>query len=135
MSNYYGAGRTNTFTVKDVAALKAALEPHDFTVLDRGNNQVSIFADDDDGVGDWTHWVDVGDGDDVELYVPDMITAHLQDGQVAVFQHVGNEKQRYLTGYSVAVHSDGRMLALNLDDIIAKAEAEWGVSEIEPVSY
>ncbi len=143
VANYYGMGRTNTFAVKDVAALKAALEPHDFRVLERDDffpiekGDVSIFADDGDGTGDWSRWVDNSEDPEnpVELYVPDMIAEHLRDGEVAVFQHVGHEKQRYLNGYAVAVHSDGRQIVVNLDDVIRQAKDQWGLKLISPVAY
>lgn len=141
MANYYGMGRTNTFAVKDVAALKDALELHDFEVLDRETDgtgqrgQVSIFVNDPDGVGEWARWIETDDGEDDELFVPDMIAPHLRDGEVAVFQHVGHEKQRYLTGYAVAVHSDGRQISIALDDVIVQAKQQWGVEKISSVAY
>ena len=38
MANFYGQGRTNTFAVKDVEALKAALADTDIEVLDVGSH-------------------------------------------------------------------------------------------------
>lgn len=121
MANYYGRGRTNVFAVKDVQALRTALECHDFEVEERSPGCVAIFAADCDGTGDWSRWIDCDDGEDGELFVPEMIAAHLQPGQVAVFVHVGSEKLRYVTGYSIAVHSDGRQVRLDLGDIITSA--------------
>lgn len=139
MANYYGFGRTNTFAVKDIQALRARLGP-DFTVLDRseeGPGRVSIFADDGDGTGFWSRWIYSEDDDNIdehsyeepeELYVPDVIAEYLQDGQVAVFMHAGAEKQRYIVGYAVAVGCDGRQVRLSLDDIYEAAATAFGVS-------
>lgn len=38
MATFYGQGRTNTFAVKDVEALKAALSDTDIEVLDVGSH-------------------------------------------------------------------------------------------------
>ena len=39
MAAFYGQGRTSTFAVKDVAALKAALQDTDIEVLGRGEGR------------------------------------------------------------------------------------------------
>ncbi|WP_084031259.1 hypothetical protein [Mycobacterium avium] len=130
MANYYGAGRTNAFAVKDVQALKDVLESHDFTVEETAPGRVVILADDPDGGGYWSRWTyDEVSGEDHELFVPDLIAEHLQDGQVAVFVHAGAEKLRYITGYSIAVHSDGRQVRIDLDDIYTDAAALFGVAQ------
>ncbi|MGJ6127307.1 hypothetical protein QN239_32530 [Mycolicibacterium sp. Y3] len=113
MADYYGKGRTNIFKVKDIEALKAALAGAEFTVEarpDRGADAVLIQVSDNDVTGCWGQLVYSDDDDDVEpteLFVPDMIAEHLQDGQVAVFVHAGSEKLRYLSAYSIAVHANG----------------------------
>lgn len=139
MANYYGKGRTNTFAVKDVAALKAELEPYEFSVEDRGEGQVSIFSVDADGEGGWSRTMHDEDGEldhDAEpFYVPEMIAKHLRDGEVAVFQHIGSEKMRYLEGHATAVHSNGQRIHINIDDIIDRARTAWGVSSISQVAY
>ena len=127
MANYYGRGRTNVFAVKDVQALRNALECQDFEVEERSPGCVAIFAADADGLGDWSRWIDGDDGEDEEFFVPEMIAAHLQPDQVAVFVHAGSEKLRYVTGYSIAVHSDGRRIRLDLDEIIRVAAEVFAV--------
>lgn len=132
MANYYGKGRTNIFRVKDVDALKAALSAAEFTVEDRpdrGPNAVSITVSDNDGAGNWGQLVytDEHDDDPAELFVPDIIAEHLQDGQVAVFVHAGSEKLRYLSAYGIAVHASGQQVRLNLDDIYQRAAEAFNV--------
>ncbi|PBA68852.1 hypothetical protein [Mycobacterium avium] len=140
MANYYGTGRTNTFMVHDVEALRTALQRGDFEVVERASDrpgEVTIFAAGPDGDGNWSQWIypDDGDAEPEELCVPALIAEHLQDGQVAVFVHAGSEKLRYVCGYSLAVHSDGRQLRIDIDDIYEKAAEEFGVTGIDVAAY
>lgn len=129
MANYYGAGRTNAFRVKDVAALKGALESADVEVVEEGpGTAVVLLVNDPDGGGYWGTAIFDDDGECVdELFVPDMIAEHLDDGQVAVFVHAGAEKLCYITGYSIAVHSSGQQVRVELDDIYALAARSFDV--------
>lgn len=128
MATYTGFGRTNTFAVKDIPALQETVGAH-FSVVPESNadgpGRVTLFDADDD-TGDWEHY----NWDDTEspIFAPDMIAEHLQDGQVAIFVHIGNEALRYLGGFSIAVHSDGRQIRMNLDDIYDRIGTEFGVS-------
>lgn len=148
MATYTGIGRTNTFYVKDAAAVKTqpvalpARVAHDglepvFTVVDRDTGTpgaVSIFADED---GDWQTTLFAGDDDDegTEIYLPDWIVDHLQPGETAVFVHIGNEGKRHLGAFAIAVHSDGRQIHLNLDEIYQRARAEFGATSIDIAAY
>lgn len=136
MATYTGIGRTNTFYVKDAAAVKTLLEPV-FTVVDRDTGTpgaVSIFADED---GDWQTTLFAGDDDDegTEIYLPDWIVDHLQPGETAVFVHIGNEGKRHLGAFAIAVHSDGRQIHLTLDEIYQRARAEFGATSIDIAAY
>ncbi|WP_236746426.1 hypothetical protein [Mycobacteroides abscessus] len=96
-------------------------------------------ARDDDGGGYWSYviWAEEPDEEDREVDVPELIASHLEEGQVAVFVHAGAEKLRYLHGYSVAVHSDGRQVRVDLDDVYERASAEFGIprERISHASY
>lgn len=136
MTSYTGIGRTNTFRVNDTAEVKALLEPA-FTVLERdagAPGSVTIFSDDD---GDWqrTLFADDDDEDGTEIYLPDWIIDHLQPGETAIFVHIGNEGQRHLGAFSIAVHSDGRQIHLNLEEIYQRAETEFGVTGLNIASH
>lgn len=139
MANYYGAGRTNAFRVKNVAALKGALEDADVEVVEEGpGTAVVLLVNDPDGGGYWGTALFDDDGEFVdELFVPDMIAEHLEDGEVAVFVHAGAEKLRYITGYSIAVHSSGQQVRVELDDIYALAARSFDVepSQISEAVY
>lgn len=49
--------------------------------------------------------------------IEDLITAHLEETDVAIIMGIGMEKMRYLDGYAVAVNATGQKRALRLDDI------------------
>lgn len=110
MANYYGAGRTNAFRVKDVAALKGALDGADVEVVEEGpGTAVVLLVNDPDGGGYWG---------------------------TALFD-AGAEKLRYIMGYSIAVHSSGQQVRVELDDIYALAARSFDVdsSQISEAVY
>ncbi len=126
VATYYGQGRTNTFAVRDVDAVKAALADYEIEVIERGDSQVTLLANSEDG--DFSVWTfdDEGDTED-SVFIPDMIADHLQDGQIAVFVHSGWEKMRYMSAWGLAVHSDGRQIRISVDDIYAIAAKVFDV--------
>jgi len=129
MATFYGQGRTNTFAVKDVAALKAALQDTDIEVLDRGEGRVTLFTG-ADGDGDFSVYRYSDDGeelDDNPLFIPDMIADHLQPGETAVFESSGWEKFRYMSAWAIATHADGRQVRVDVNDVYALAANEFGV--------
>jgi len=137
MASYNGLGRTNYFLVKDRDEFEAFLNKtfgeHAYEVCgeSRDSERVCILAREE--CCDWTMQTmdENGDPNDEDDYVhlADVIAPYLRDGQVAVFQSIGWEKMRYLTGSAVAVMSDGSQVATSLDDIYCKAAAEFGVDE------
>lgn len=133
MANYYGTGITNYFAVKDTAAFKAALEPHPFSVYDDAKSgKVTVVSNDPDGSGslDYIDW-----DTDEEWVLAEQIVPHLADGEVAVLIHVGHLKAAYVSGYAIAVHSDGRTVEVNLEsEIMARASEALGVQNINSPS-
>lgn len=133
MANYYGTGITNYFAVKDTAAFKAALEPHPFAVYeDARSGKVTVVSADPDESGS----LDCMDWDtDEEWVLAEQIVPHLQDGEVAVLIHVGHLKAAYVSGFAVAVHSDGRTVDVNLEtEIMTRASKAFGVQNISSPS-
>lgn len=53
--------------------------------------------------------------------LPELVAAHLVDGDVAVFMEVGFEKMRFLVGQAVAINAAGEHRTVSLDDIYASA--------------
>ncbi|SIH39396.1 Uncharacterised protein [Mycobacteroides abscessus subsp. abscessus] len=56
---------------------------------------------------------------------------------MAVFMHTGAAMPEFLSGYSVAVHSDGRQVRVDLRDVYERAAAEFGIriGQIPVVGY
>lgn len=131
MANYYGVGRSNYFRVKDAAALTAALGDYEYEVIaGRDPNVVTVLACNESG--GWTAYKcgDAASGeDDEEVDIIDLIVPYLATGEVAVFETVGNENLRYLSGRSIAVNSSGKRVAVDLEDIFEVAAAEFGVDK------
>lgn len=57
-----------------------------------------------------------------------LVASHLADGEVAVFQCIGREKLRYLTGFAVAINSEGEREVIDLDDLYLTVFRKWGIS-------
>lgn len=134
-AEYVGWGSTNVFAVKSVAALKDALAGKDFRVEEVSGGKlgaVRIWAASADGGGFWLQWLESEKTRRAKDFcVPDMISKHLRDGEVAVFMHVGvpTKEPRLIGGYSEAVHSDGRQVRVNLSDIYSIAASTFAVDE------
>lgn len=131
MATFYGRGRTNTFAVKDIEALKATVADTEIEVVDRGEGRVTLLTG-DDGDGDFSVYRytegDEEDHDDDPLFIPDMIAEHLQSGEVAVFESSGWEKFRYMSAWAIAVFSDGRQVRVDVNDVYDRAATEFGVA-------
>jgi len=123
MANYYAYARTNYFNVTDDAAFKAALSEISGIELEKGSNGWVITATDEGG---WPCW----DENDCEIDLPALVSEHLAPEEVAVFQEVGHEKLRYLTGYAEAINHRGERASVGLEDIYRLA-AELGSTVTE----
>jgi len=69
------------------------------------------------------------------IFTIEMLATCMEEGETLVVMHVGSEKNRYLTGISMAYSSDGKMIAeVNIDNIYKKLE-EAGVSNVTRAEY
>lgn len=133
MANYYGVGRTNAFTVKDIDAFRTAMDSFDLSIRasdQAAPNRVCLFSEAEGG-----GWERYDEDEDAFVNVVDMIAEHLADGECAIFQHVGFEKLRYLTGYAVAVHSTGEHIEVDIDSIYKLARDRFGLTEVSTAQY
>ena len=136
MANWYGTARSNYFRVKDEEAFKKDMA--DLAGVDVGEREepgetavrrFAIF----DGYGDgWptpTRDLFDAEGDRVgeeEVDLFDFVASHLAEGSVAIFMESGSEKQRYVTGFALAINHLGKTISVDLDDIYDKVEeAGW----------
>jgi len=115
-------GRTNHFAVRDVQTLQSLVDGTGIEVSPEGENTVVLL--DTEG----TDWMIYPEDDGDEIYLPDVIHEYLQPGEICVFQSIGNEKFRYITGHSVAVSSDGDQVWVRLSDIYEAAAAKFGIN-------
>jgi len=65
--------------------------------------------------------------EEIEVDWTSMLAPHLAEGEVAILKEAGAEKVRYITGWAMAIAWDGRTTYIGLNDIYAKAAAEFGV--------
>lgn len=117
---WIGTSRTSYARFKDLAVLAAVLAPYEVIVspssdLDDAACLLSQMED-----GGWPRFTE----DDQELDLPSIVAEHLRAGEVIVFQSVGADKLRYVSGYSEAITHDGRRITVDLDDIVARAKSE-----------
>jgi hypothetical protein len=133
MADWYGHARTNYFRVKDKEKFdKWAKSIGDLRVGADDKGRVALFSEDE--YGGWPRSIydeETDEYEDIDIY--GQVAGHLAKGAVAVFQEVGAEKLRYLTGFAVAVNAEGETVEISLDDIYRLAEplgdevtvAEW----------
>lgn len=125
MANWYGTSRSNYFKVKDAEAFKAWAEQLGLGVWTSTTreNHFAIYSESGEG------WPSSYYGEDDNFVEVDIgtIAEHLAEGEVAVLVEAGAEKLRYVTGWATAIAWDGRRTSVSIDDIYAKARAEFGV--------
>lgn len=144
MANWYGAWRTNY--VKLRADRIDALELFEVK-LSAGNDGTYALLSENEYGDCPSCYVDA----DEDTQIPEFLTKYvivdeyldltycihefLEEGEVIVIQSTGAEKLRYLTGYSLAIHSSGKTVGVNIDDIYDKAKAEFGLTELSTATY
>ena len=124
--NYLSVGRTSYFRVKNDFAFNEWLDQYE--TLDAIKNDADgiycLLAED----GFPNSRVNADGDDNEEVSIPQELAAHLLPGEVVVFQEVGYEGMRYVTGTAVAVDCSGIIAEMDLAEIYGK------VSKIKDVS-
>jgi len=60
----------------------------------------------------------------------------LAENEMLIFQTVGHEKMRYLSGYAQAIHSSGETVEVSLDDIYKMAQIAFNLKhKLDSVYY
>jgi hypothetical protein len=130
MANYCATARSNYFAVTDEKSFRKWAETIDLSILEPDHRD-----QDDDGIrrlgitprnhGDNGGWPssryndETNECEDIDL--PEQLSAHLADDEVAVLMEVGNEKLRYVNGTATAVNSKGETVYVNLESIYESA--------------
>jgi hypothetical protein len=129
MANWYGSARSNYVRVKDRDAfLQWAQSVPDIKVVEREGTFALLAAGDDGG---WPSFRTSEDQDDEEIDLPAEIAVHLAQGEVCIFQEVGAENLRYLSGSALAVNAAGETLRVSIDDIYTLVHERWNLNPSE----
>ena len=132
MANYHSTARSNYFAVKDERAFRkwaaliglSILEPAHHNKVADGISRFAIAPDITGDSGGWPTSIVNDETDpciDMDIDVPEQLSAHLADGEVAILMETGSESLRYLTGTAVAVNSKGETVMLDLTSIYEAA--------------
>jgi hypothetical protein len=124
MANYYASARSNYFRVKDREQFVEALHGLPVSVVDSTKHEgaVCLLGADPDGAG-WPAWgYDESISEEFEVNLPQLIAAHLAEGEIAILMEAGAEKLRYVMGEAVAVNSHGETRSLTLHSIYELAQ-------------
>jgi hypothetical protein len=160
VANYECSARSNYFRVKDDQAFKEWVElvpgwdliqqkqPHPPGSADtpakalaqRNDYKYGLMQDEScyppsgiptelkvlDSEGETVDWTDMD--------LVHELSEHLVEGEVAILMEAGAEKLRYISGYALAIHSNGEWLNLSLNDIYKMCEEKWDITPTD-VSY
>jgi hypothetical protein len=120
MANWGGMSRSNYFRVKDEAAFRAWAEDLELVVVADAQGRLGFYSNaDDGGFPSWRYKEDQEEEQAVDLVAE--LGEHLEDTEVAVLMSAGHEKARYVSGYAVALNSEGKHVSFSLFDIYEKA--------------
>ena len=126
MTNYISAFRSNKFKVKDKEAFNAWMGGF----IGEDNMEVWDESDGTVGFGWYDHMplqrYDEAKDENEDANFMEELSKHLAEGEVAVVQEIGNEKLRYLIGYSEAVTWTGERHTVSIDDIFTWAKEKGG---------
>lgn len=127
MANWTGKSRTNYVRVKDVDALRSALEPFEMKIHVHPQAPDFVMFEGDTEDGDFPTTACGDDDEELEFSFEDHVVPHLCEGQVLLTQVIGSEKLRYLSGYASAYAWDGRVEHLGISDIHKIAAEKFGL--------
>lgn len=134
MANYYGSARTNWFKVsaEKVEEFKRYFTRLSVKVESDDEGRFALFSEDESG---WPNY-DPNDDNMESIGFAEQILPWLAPGEVSIMMEVGSEKLRYLNGYACAVHANGEVEAVSLEDaILERAKAKWPEAVITAPSY
>lgn len=122
MANFEAVSRTNYFKVKDPKAFEAAMVGTNLIVWAAADGVFGLAYEN----GGWPSDREVNDEIE-EFDLLQTVSAHLAEGQVAVFMTAGYEKLRYVVGEAYAVDHKGDVVGVALTDIYDLAAKQFGV--------
>jgi hypothetical protein len=120
MADWNGMARSNYFRVKDEAAFRKWAEDLELEVITDSEGRFGVYSKTEDG-GFPSERLSEDEEEMEDLDFPDELAAHLVEGSIAILMTAGHEKDRYVSGYAIALNSEGKRVELVLSDIYTKA--------------
>ena len=138
MANYVIKWRTNYFRVKNIEEFEKAIAPISCELYknrdENGNISTICLTDTGEGEIDYFTYYNEEKDEFCEFDWVEIAYEHLQDEEVIVFNMIGSEKLRYLTGRAEAFTYDGKCYTITFDDLY-KELGERGYTNVTDCSY
>jgi hypothetical protein len=132
MANWNGSARSNYVRIKDREMfMNWAQSLYEIEVVEREGAFALLATVEDVGWPSFRSREGQEDVDDEAIDLAAEMADHLAPGEVCIFQQVGAEKLRYLSGSALAVNSAGETLQISIDDIYALVRGRWNLSPTE----
>jgi hypothetical protein len=132
MANWHGSARSNYVRVKDREMfMDWAQSLPDVEVVEQEGAFALLAISEDGGWPSFRSRQDQEDQEDEAIDLAAEIADHLAPGEVCIFQQVGAEKLRYLSGSSLAVNGTGETLQISIDDIYTLVRERWNLDPRE----
>jgi hypothetical protein len=133
MANWNGSARSNYVRVKDRRTFMVwALSLPDVEVVEQEGAFALLVTGEDGGWPSFRSCDDREEDEAIDLAAE--MANHLAPGEVCIFQQVGAEKLRYLSGSALAVNSAGETLQISIDDIYTLVRERWNLTP-SPAKY
>jgi len=119
MANYYGAGRSNYFRVKNPIFFVDMCNRVDIE-YEQKNDKFVIFGDEDHGDIPSSYYDD--EENEYEFDIVDFLAYQLHEDDVFIFMHSGAEGKSYIGGTAFWVNANGETGNIDLSNIYDMAE-------------
>lgn len=153
--NYTGVGRSNyvNFTEPDTVRMIVGWYAMDLQHNDRGyaimaeryseTGDLNYYIPEDELPDRKDEWLELGMIDPFKpgeepgefKHLGKVLAKYIPEGEVLIWQHVGFEGLRYLSGYAWAVNHFGKIRSINLDFIENLAKGMGDPDKITSVAY
>jgi len=131
MSTYYGSCLSNFFKVKDLEKFEEWISKFpeletfgpELGAVEGETKDYVAFGSTEIGIPEY---MPTEDGEDIEVDFISDLYKHLQEGEVAIVQEIGNEKLLYFTGYSLVIDWQGNTKYFSIADAYDWANEKYG---------
>lgn len=133
MANWHGTTRTNYVHVpqENVDRLREFLKRYGWTMTERTDEGYAFLEEFGEGLPGI-----VEDDDLNEIDFLDTLVGMLAPDQILVVMEAGAEKQRYITGVGIAIHTTtGERAEVSISDIYQRVMEKWPGQPYTQASY